>query len=157
MTDDPGPMPEDMAPGWHGPSLEETDRRLVDTLQELFDEFGPEGVRRTVMALLGVGEPEAVQAVPRTLEQDLGALLNRYSQENRSNTPDHLLASYVLKVLDAGNQLVNRRSRWWGLPTAFSELVDKPWKESPLPAAVPVDTDDLRVATPWGEPEDDEE
>jgi hypothetical protein len=60
-----------------------------------------------------------------TLERDLARVLNRHNQENRSNTPDHLLAGYLLRCLDAGNALVNRRSHWWGLPTAFSDLLDK--------------------------------
>jgi hypothetical protein len=102
-------------------------------------------------ALDRLGEMIDLGPSNNTLERDLARVLNRHSQENRSNTPDHLLASYVLKVLDAGNALINRRSHWWSLPTAFSELVEKPWTKPASPAP-PTTTDPTATAQPWGEP-----
>jgi len=41
---------------------------------------------------------------------DLRALINRYSLENDSNTPDIVLACYLLSCLQAFNQSVNSRA-----------------------------------------------
>lgn len=42
-------------------------------------------------------------------EQELIALLNRHSLENESNTPDYLLAQFILFTLDALNYIINAR------------------------------------------------
>jgi hypothetical protein len=41
-------------------------------------------------------------------------LLNEYSEENRSNTPDWILAWYMLTCLDAFNRAVREREAWFG-------------------------------------------
>ena len=41
---------------------------------------------------------------------DLRALINKYSLENDSNTPDIVLACYLLSCLQAFNQSVNSRA-----------------------------------------------
>jgi hypothetical protein len=45
----------------------------------------------------------------------LEALLNRASRENKSNTPDFLLAAFILRGLHAAEELVNSRERWYGV------------------------------------------
>jgi len=45
--------------------------------------------------------------------RDLAAVLNCYSQENRSNTPDFVLAGFVLRCLHALDEAVNERDRWY--------------------------------------------
>lgn len=53
-----------------------------------------------------------------TFEQELESLLNRYSQENGSNTPDFILAQYLLGCLSTWNAAVTRREAWYGrVPT----------------------------------------
>jgi len=47
-----------------------------------------------------------------TLERELAALLNRYSIENESNTPDFILAKYVRACLLAYAEAVQETSRW---------------------------------------------
>jgi hypothetical protein len=49
-----------------------------------------------------------------TLEDDLAALLNSYSLENNSNTPDFILAEYLIRCLDAYNVTLTDRARWYG-------------------------------------------
>ena len=49
--------------------------------------------------------------------KDLTALLNRYSKENDSNTPDYILADYVLNCMSAYNLSVQRRDIWNGSDT----------------------------------------
>ncbi len=45
---------------------------------------------------------------------ELEVLINRYSQENGSNTPDFILAMYLQSCLDNFNNAVNRREEWYG-------------------------------------------
>ncbi len=47
-------------------------------------------------------------------EKELGRLINRYSVENESNTPDFILAQYMRECLDAFNKASNRREQWFG-------------------------------------------
>ena len=47
--------------------------------------------------------------------QELRDLLNRHSRENDSNTPDFVLAQYLLGCLDAWNKAVCARDAWYGV------------------------------------------
>lgn len=49
-----------------------------------------------------------------TFERELEALLNKYSQENASNTPDFVLAQFLVGCLAAWNASVTRREQWYG-------------------------------------------
>lgn len=45
---------------------------------------------------------------------ELSGLLNRYSRENHSDTPDFLLAQYLERCLDAFDEAVIARESWYG-------------------------------------------
>jgi hypothetical protein len=47
-------------------------------------------------------------------ERELQELLNRYSKENESDTPDYVLAHYIKYSLKAYNQAVNLREEYYG-------------------------------------------
>ena len=47
-------------------------------------------------------------------ESDLRQLINRYSIENESDTPDFILAQYISGCLDAFKSAVRNRDRWYG-------------------------------------------
>ena len=47
------------------------------------------------------------------LETELKALLNRASRENRSDTPDFILAEYLMSCLHAFEFAVQRRADWY--------------------------------------------
>ncbi len=47
-------------------------------------------------------------------EKELEALINRHSIENGSNTPDFILAEYLMDCLRSWNHLVMKRERWYG-------------------------------------------
>lgn len=49
-----------------------------------------------------------------TLEQAIRAVLNSHSAENASDTPDFILAEYLTGCLDAFNQAVRVREKWYG-------------------------------------------
>lgn len=136
------------------PTLDETDPALIAQLITLFDNYGAAGVRFTVDQMILQMYPQAerpqisyevnqalVQAEaqeeprPKSLERELAETLNRHSAENQSNTPDFLLATYLMRCLQAASGLINRRSAWWGLPTDFTTLVEKPWQKGDVPDA----------------------
>lgn len=47
-------------------------------------------------------------------EKELETLINRYSKENVSNTPDFILARYLKNCLDVFNIAVKEREKWYG-------------------------------------------
>ena len=47
-------------------------------------------------------------------ERDLAALLNKYSAENGSNTPDYVLAAYLRGCLAAFDLATRSRDDWHG-------------------------------------------
>lgn len=50
-----------------------------------------------------------------TLEQRISAVLNECCAENESNTPDHILATYLLDCLEAWNAACRLREAWYGV------------------------------------------
>jgi hypothetical protein len=53
----------------------------------------------------------------RNFKRELTTLLNSYSFENDSNTPDFILARYLLNCLNAWNDAVMERETWHGRTT----------------------------------------
>lgn len=49
-----------------------------------------------------------------SLSHRLSGLLNEYSMENNSDTPDFILAEYMLNCLTAFNLATHRREQWYG-------------------------------------------
>jgi hypothetical protein len=45
---------------------------------------------------------------------ELRSVLNRYSMENTSDTPDFILAAYLLDCLEAFAKATGRREEWYG-------------------------------------------
>lgn len=48
------------------------------------------------------------------LEKELTILLNSNSQDNESDTPDFLLAQYLMRCLENWNKTIARREDWYG-------------------------------------------
>lgn len=59
-------------------------------------------------------DEQTAQRDAQDLESELRALLNRYSAENASDTPDFILAEYVTGCLHAFNQAVRSREKFYG-------------------------------------------
>ena len=51
----------------------------------------------------------------KPLVQELETLLNGYSEENESNTPDFILAKFMLSCLENFNVATRCRDRWYGV------------------------------------------
>lgn len=49
-----------------------------------------------------------------TFEKELENILNKYSKENDSDTPDFLLAEYLINCLKVYNITINKREKWYG-------------------------------------------
>lgn len=47
-------------------------------------------------------------------QNELTQLINKYSQESKSGTPDFVLAQYIQNSLNAFNLAVNEREKWYG-------------------------------------------
>ena len=52
------------------------------------------------------------------LEQEIRAILNKHSRENKSNTPDHILAWFLMDCLRAWEYATNWREEYYGRKTA---------------------------------------
>lgn len=50
-----------------------------------------------------------------SLEEDIRAVINQHSEENISNTPDYILATYLIRALDAYVNAVRDRDAWYGI------------------------------------------
>lgn len=47
-------------------------------------------------------------------KKELEHLINQYSMENGSNTPDFILAEYLTDCLESYDDAVNAREKWYG-------------------------------------------
>lgn len=48
------------------------------------------------------------------LQDEIEGAINRASAENASDTPDYILAEYLIGCLAAFNAATNARSKWYG-------------------------------------------
>ncbi len=54
----------------------------------------------------------------KIFEDEIAAVINKHSQENLSNTPDFILACYLMDCMNAFDTAVNRREEWYGRKTS---------------------------------------
>jgi len=57
-------------------------------------------------------------------EQELTALLNKYSIENGSNTPDFILCKYIINCLKNFNVITTSREMWYNRYNRHHQLID---------------------------------
>jgi len=57
-------------------------------------------------------------------EKELEQLINKYSKENDSNTPDFILAEYLNKCLETFNTTIQKRETWYGRNNTSSKRKD---------------------------------
>lgn len=55
-------------------------------------------------------------------EKELAELINRYSKENDSDTPDFILARYLNAVLNNFNATIKDREQWYGREPHITDL-----------------------------------
>ena len=64
------------------------------------------------------------------LQKEIESAINRCSAENGSNTPDFILAEYLMDCLDAFDKITDKRDHWYGMAPAPGWRDDT---ESPRP------------------------
>lgn len=57
-----------------------------------------------------------------TFIRELQNIINRYSKENGSNTPDFILAQYLENCLETFNITIQQRETWYGRDSRPSEI-----------------------------------
>lgn len=63
-----------------------------------------------------------------SLREELVGLLNKHSAENGSDTPDFILADYLMNCLDAFDKAVTAREKWYGrAPVTVDPPATSPW------------------------------
>ena len=50
----------------------------------------------------------------QTFQEELREVINKYSRESGSDTPDWILAEYLTDCLTAFDAAVTKRERWYG-------------------------------------------
>ena len=58
-------------------------------------------------------------------EEELRAVINRHSIENASNTPDFILADYLLACLAAFTTATQQRETWYGRDARPKDTVEE--------------------------------
>ena len=83
---------------WHCAACPATSETLIEK---------PPPAKENPMNTDGYGEQP-------TFPRELESLINQFSQENESNTPDYILAQYLLGCLSAWNRAIQQRETWYG-------------------------------------------
>ena len=107
--------------------LSEVSEELIAQLRILGNNYGPMGVALVaaeltdISVLIGLLTEEATKLKPveqpqepPSLVDELQAALNRHSAENASNTPDFILAEYLMDCLRAFDTASRHREQWYG-------------------------------------------
>jgi hypothetical protein len=58
-------------------------------------------------------QAQAVESIAEVFEKELEHIINKYSKENGSNTPDFIIAKYIVGCLDAMNNCIRERDTWY--------------------------------------------
>ena len=61
--------------------------------------------------------------MPLTFKDELTSLINKYSLENASNTPDFIIAQYLIECLQSYNLAIMLRNKWYG--SSIDNVFDK--------------------------------
>ncbi len=67
-------------------------------------------------------EEQIVDEKYEALRKEIKSILNKYSQENRSNTPDFMLADFMLGCLNVYENTISAREKWYGRPDPFDKI-----------------------------------
>lgn len=62
---------------------------------------------------MGIQEQAHQQVEDSKFRREFELLLNKYSKENGSNTPDHILVDFLIGCLAVWDRATNDRERWY--------------------------------------------
>lgn len=77
-------------------------------------------------------QKDATEKPAPTFYEELASLLNKYSKENESGTPDFILADYLAGCLDTFNKTIRARAQWRGESVELPALQKHPSKRVPI-------------------------
>jgi hypothetical protein len=80
------------------------------------------------LALIGLGRQGSVQS-DDGLDKKLERAINSVSAENQSNTPDFILANFLMNALAAVDMAIQQRDKWYGIrpaPHASAQINEPP-------------------------------
>ena len=65
-----------------------------------------------------------------SIREEVRTILNKASRENKSDTPDYILADYLMGCLIIGEKLINDRESYYSLKTIIKpeEKGQRVWK-----------------------------
>ncbi len=117
---------EAVARGWCAPG--QTHKVMDASLAEAI----ADSVMQTHSKVASIAEAAAnAQQASREgsdFERHLSSLINSFSLENASSTPDFILASYMASCLEAYNRAVRARDSWFGIAPKIGKL--KCWESA---------------------------
>jgi hypothetical protein len=64
------------------------------------------------------------KSMDENFESELQRLINRYSKENDSNTPDFILMQYLTACLAAWNTATQQRETWYGRGARSKTIIE---------------------------------
>jgi hypothetical protein len=97
-----------------------THRDLIGKLNQEFTPDGNEALLKLHRSDCSVHNEPASPAGPcdctmlSDFRKDIQSTINRYSKENGSNTPDYILAQFLVDSLSAYDKAVTAREKWYG-------------------------------------------
>lgn len=86
----------------------------VQVNPNLAGQAGQEVTSKAWIRPYSIRETETIMRDGTSFTNELKKLISRYSEENRSNTPDFILANYLVACLDAFNASAQAREKWYG-------------------------------------------
>ena len=107
----------------HAFHSEDSPDEIVAKGHALLDKIGnpaPDGFIATLSET--EDSPEEKPERYSKFQKELESLINRYSMENHSDTPDFILAQFLTEQLKVFDQIVARRDKWYGHPTLQDKL-----------------------------------
>ena len=103
---------------------DEMEKRFVfNDPQEIRQLVVADTVKQSYMPQEGAAEQSGVTPYQksRAFEEELAQVINRHSRENGSNTPDFILAAYLVDCLENFDRIMLWRQKWYspeGVPAA---------------------------------------
>jgi len=99
-------IPSDPAP------LSDTVTQILESVERITGCNRPEEMLNWLEAW-EMTRGEAAGKRPPTLREDIASAINRHSAENGSNTPDFILAAYLVGCLEQFDVAIKAREQWW--------------------------------------------
>lgn len=108
-------------PKYHKPNELHDNVKYFTSIEDII------GKAKQMLMAIGYEELDEIVTKPVMFQRELTSLLNRYSKENASNTPDYILANYLIGCLNNYNNTLQAREKWYGrcICEKFADVEEK--------------------------------